>query len=151
MKKSILIPIITVSLLAVVAGAAVGLVYAFSPNEDSELEVVSVLTNPDTDQVTVELECNEDPIAQQQQQQQQNQNGHRRMFAYMHQFQFDNCETCECLLQAQIQNQLQHRVQSGNTMMYQFQIEGLEQGMQLMLKIEYNNGKTLMYQFQVNA
>lgn len=149
MKKSILIPIITVSLLAIVAGATIGLVYAFSPNEESELDVVSIITDSDTDIVTVELECNEDPI--QQQQQQQNQNGFRRMFAYMHQFQFDNCETGECLLQAQIQNQFQHRIQAGETMMFQFHIEGLEQGMQLMLKIGYNNGNLFMYQFQVNA
>ncbi len=151
MKKSILISIIAVSLLAVVAGAAVGLVYAFSPNEESELEVVSVLTDSETDTVTVEIECCEDPLGQQQQQQHQNQNGFKQMFAYMHQFQFDNCETGECLLQARVQNQYQHRVQAGETMMFQFHIEGLEQGMQLMLKLEYNNGKTLMYQFQVNA
>jgi len=151
MKKSILIPLITASLLAIVAGATIGLMYAFSPNGDSELGVVSVLTDSETDQVFVEIECTEDPIQQQQQQQQQNQNGFRRMFAYMHQFQFDNCETGECLLQAQVQNQFQHRIQAGETMMFQFHIEGLEQGMQLMLKIEYNNGKLYMYQFQVNA
>ncbi|MBK5114605.1 MAG: hypothetical protein KGD59_02040 [Candidatus Heimdallarchaeota archaeon] len=150
MKKSILIPIIAVGLLAVVAGVTVGLVYAYSPSEKSDLEVISVTAIAETDEVTVELECG-DQTGQQQQQQQQNQNGLRRMFAYMHQFQFDNCETGECMLQEQIQNQWQHQVQAGKTMMYQFHIEGLEHGMMLQLRFEYNNGKVLMHQFQVNS
>ncbi|MBK5114604.1 MAG: hypothetical protein KGD59_02035 [Candidatus Heimdallarchaeota archaeon] len=145
MKKSILIPIIAVSLLAVVAGASVGLVYAFSPSEDSELEVVNVTTQSVTDEVTVVLRC------------EGNESGHThrnqfgRMFAYMHQFQFNNSATEETMYQEQMQNQWQHRVQAGKNMMFQFHIEGLEHGMTLQLRIQYNNGKVLMYQFQVNA
>lgn len=145
MKKSILIPIIAVSLLAIVAGASVGLVYAFSPSKDSELEVVSVTTQSGTDQVTVVLRCEGNESG----------NTHRnqfgRMFAYMHQIQFNNSATEETMYQEQMQNQWQHRVQAGKNIMYQYHIEGLEHGMQLMLRIEYNNGKVLMYQLQVNA
>jgi len=145
MKKSILIPIIAVSLLAIVAGASVGLVYAFSPSEDSELEVVNVTTQSATDQITVVLKC------------EGNESGHLnrhkfgRMFAYMHQFQFNNSATEETMYQEQMQNQWQHRVQAGKNLMYQFQVEGLEHGQQLTLRIQYNNGKVLMYQFQVNS
>jgi len=145
MKKSILIPIIAVSLLAVVAGASVGLVYAFSPSEDSTLEVVNVTTQSGTDQVTVVLRCEGNESG----------NTHRnkfgRMFAYMHQFQFNNSATEETMYQEQMQNQWQHRVQAGKNMMFQFNIEGLEHGMMLQLRIEYNNGKVLMHQFQVNS
>ncbi len=145
MKKSILIPIIAVGLLAVVAGASVGLVYALKPSEDAVLEVVNVTTQSATDQVTVVLKC------------EGNESGHLnrhqfgRMFAYMHMVQFNNSDTNETMLQIKMQNQWQHRVQAGKTMMFQYQIEGLEHGMQLMLRIEYNNGKVLMHQFQVNA
>jgi len=145
MKKSILIPIIAVSLLAVVAGASVGLVYAFSPSEDSELEVVSVTTQSATDQVTVVLRCVGNESG----------NTHRnrfgRNFAYMHQVQFNNSATDETMHHVQMQNQWQHRVQAGKNLMYQFQVEGLEHGQMLRLRIEYNNGKVLMYQFQVNS
>ncbi|MHA1586365.1 MAG: hypothetical protein ACTSUW_03410, partial [Candidatus Heimdallarchaeota archaeon] len=74
-----------------------------------------------------------------------------RMFAYMHQFQFNNSATEETMYQEQMQNQWQHRVQAGKNMMFQFNIEGLEHGMMLQLRIEYNNGKVLMHQFQVNS
>jgi hypothetical protein len=145
MKKSILIPIIAVSLLAVVAGASVGLVYAFSPSEDSTLEVVNVTTQSVTDEVTVVLRCEGNESG----------NTHRhkfgRMFAYMHQFQFNNSATEETMYQEQMQNQWQHRVQAGKNMMFQFHIEGLEHGMMLQLRLEYNNGKVLLYQFQVNS
>ncbi|MCG3252287.1 MAG: hypothetical protein KAX09_00445 [Candidatus Heimdallarchaeota archaeon] len=145
MKKSILIPIIAVSLLAVVAGASVGLVYAFSPSEDSTLEVVNVTTQAVTDEITVVLRCEGNESG----------NTHRnkfgRMFAYMHQVQFNNSATEETIYQEQMQNQWQHRVQAGKNMMYQFHIEGLEHGMMLQLRFEYNNGKVLMYQFQVNS
>jgi len=145
MKKSILIPIIAVGLLAVVAGASVGLVYAFKPSEDAELEVVNVTTQSVSDQVTVVLKCEGNESGH------QNRNKFGRMFAYMHQVQFNNSDTNETMLQLKMQNQWQHRVQAGKTMMFQYQIEGLEHGMKLMLRIEYNNGKVLMYQFQVNA
>lgn len=145
MKKSILIPIIAISLLAVVAGASVGLVYAFSPSADSELEVVNVTTQAVTDEVTVVLKCEDAESGH------THRNQFGRMFAYMHQFQFNNSATEETMHQEQIQNQWQHRVQAGKTMMYQFHIEGLEQGQMIMLRIEYNNGKVLMYQFQVNS
>jgi len=145
MKKSILIPIIAVSLLAVVAGASVGLVYAFSPSEDSTLEVVNVTTQAVTDEITVVLRCEGNESG----------NTHRnkfgRMFAYMHQVQFNNSATEETMYQEQMQNQWQHRVQAGKNMMFQFHIEGLEHGMMLQLRFEYNNGKVLMYQFQVNS
>jgi len=147
MKKSILIPIIAASLLAIVAGASVGLVYAFSPSEDSELEIVNITTQSGTDQVTVVLQCEENQTGQQH----QNRNGFRRMFAYMHQIQFNNSATNDTMLQVKMQNQWQHRVQTGKNMMYQYHIEGLENGMMLQLRIEYNNGKILMYQFQVNG
>ncbi|MCK5183543.1 MAG: hypothetical protein KAQ95_04490 [Candidatus Heimdallarchaeota archaeon] len=120
MKKSILIPIIAVSLLAIVAGASVGLVYAFSPSENSELEIVNITTQSGTDQVTVVLKC------------EGNESGHThrnkfgRIFAYMHQVQFNNSNTEETMYQAQMQNQWQHRVQAGKNLMYQFQVEGLE-------------------------
>ena len=145
MKKSILIPIIAVSLLAIVAGASVGLVYAFSPSEDSELEIVSVTTQSGTDEITIVLRCEENQTGQ------QHQNGFKRMFAYMHQIQFNNSATNETMHQEQMQNQWQHRVQPGKNIMYQYHIEGLENGMMLQLRIEYNNGKVLMYQFQVNG
>ena len=145
MKKSILIPIIAVSLLAVVAGASVGLVYAFSPSADSELEVVNVTTQSSTDQVTVVLKCEGNESGQ------LNRHKFGRMFAYMHQFQFNNSATEETMYQEQMQNKWQHRVQAGKTMMFQFQVEGLEHGQQLTLRIQYNNGKVLMYQFQVNS
>jgi hypothetical protein len=147
MKKSILIPLLTFGLLAVVAGASVGLVYAFSPSENAELEVVNVTTQSETDQVTVVLRCEENDTGHQH----QNQFGFRRMFAYMHQVQFNNSLTNETMHQEQMKNQWQHRVQAGKNIMYQFQIEGLEQGQVLMLKIMYNNGKMLMYQFTVNS
>ncbi len=145
MKKSILIPIIAVGLLAVVAGASVGLVYAFSPSADSELEVVSVTTQSATDQVTVVLKCEGDEVG--------NNYRHKfgRMFAYMHQFQFNNSASDETMHQEQMQNQWQHRVQAGKNMMFQFQVEGLEHGQMLTLRIQYNNGKVLMHQFQVNS
>ncbi|NHJ40197.1 MAG: hypothetical protein FK731_09215 [Asgard group archaeon] len=147
MKKSILIPIIAVGLLAVVAGASVGLVYVFSPSEDAVLEVVSVTTQSTTDQITVVLKCEGNESGQQH----QNRFGFRRMFAYMHQVQFNNSLTDETMHQEQMQNQWQHRVQAGKNIMYQFQVEGLEQGQVLMLKIMYNNGKMLIYPFTVNS
>ncbi len=145
MKKSILIPLLTVGLLAVVAGSTLGLIYAFSPSDDSELEVVSVTTQPGTDQVTVILECEENQTGN------LTRNRFRRNFAYMHQIQVNNSDTNELMLQERIQNQWQHRVQAGKTLMYQFNIEGLENGQMLQLRIEYNNGKILTYNFQVNG
>ena len=145
MKKSILIPIIAVSLLAIVAGASVGLVYAFSPSEDSVLEVVNVTTQSATDQVTVVLKCEGIESGH------THRNKFGRMFAYMHQIQFNNSNTEETMYQAQMQNQWQHRVQAGKNLMYQFQVEGLEHGQMLTLRIEYNNGKVLINQFQVNS
>ncbi|NPE09898.1 MAG: hypothetical protein GNW80_16580 [Asgard group archaeon] len=135
----------TYFLLAVVAGASVGLVYAFSPSEDSVLEVVNVTSQPVTDEVTVVLKCEGNQSGQ------LNRHKFGRMFAYMHQIQFNNSATEETMLQEQMQNKWQHRVQAGKTMMFQYHIEGLENGMMLQLRLEYNNGKVLMYQFQVNG
>jgi hypothetical protein len=53
------------------------------------------------------------------------------------------------MYQEQLQNQWRYRVQAGEVRMYQFKVEGLEQGQMLQLRISYNNGETLMYQFQV--
>jgi len=85
----------------------VGLIYAFSPNADSELEVVTVTTQADSDQVTVTLKCDDSETGN------QNQNQFRRHFAYMHQIQFNNSLTDETMHQEQMQNQWQHRVQAG--------------------------------------
>ncbi len=145
MKKSILIPIIAISLLAIAAGTTVGLVYAFSPSSDAVVEVVNVTTQSVTDEVTVVLKCEDNATGN------QNQFRFRRSFAYMHQFQFNNSLTNETMYQEQMQNQWQHRVQAGNTFTYQFHIEGLEHGQVLQLRIEYNNGKVLMYKFTVNS
>ncbi len=144
MKKSVLISIIAISLLAVVAGTSVGLIYAFSPSDDSELEIVSVTTQSNNDQITVEVKCDEENTGNRQQ------NKFKRNFAYMHQFQFKNSQTDETMHQEQIQNQWRHSVQAGNTYTYQFQVEGLEQGQMLQLRITYNNGKVFMYNFEVN-
>ena len=143
MKKSILIPLLTVGLLVIAGGATVGLIYAFSPNADSELEIVNVTTQADADQVTVALKCEDSESGN------QNQRQFRRNFAYMHQIQFNNSLTDETMHQEKMQNQWRHRVQAGKTLMYQFQVEGLEVGQMLQFKITYNNGKTLMHQFQV--
>lgn len=151
MKKSILIVLITAGILVIVAGTTVGLIYSLSPNEDSTLVVESVTTQPDLDLITIEIKCEEYQTGEQHQNQNQNQNqdGFRRMFAYMHQIQFINCDTGETMYQEQLQNQWRYRLQAGESSMYQFQVEGLEQGQMLQLKISYNNGETLMYQFQV--
>ena len=143
MKKSILIPILAISVLAVISGTSVGLLYAFSPADDSELSVVSVTTQSNTDTVTVILKCEGN----------QSGNTHRfkRNFAYMHQVQFNNSDTNETMLQQQIQFQWRHRIQAGKNLMYQYQIEGLEQGQMLQLRIVYNNGKVLTYNFQVQS
>ncbi|NHK30903.1 MAG: hypothetical protein FK730_06090 [Asgard group archaeon] len=147
MKKSILIALITAGLLLIVGGTTVGLVYSLSSSEGGTLVVESVTTEPDFDQITFEIKCEDDQTDQQHQN--QNQNGFRRMFAYMHQIQFINCDTGETMYQEQLQNQWRNRVQAGESRMYQFQIEELEQGQMLQLRISYNNGETLMYQFQV--
>ena len=42
-----------------------------------------------------------------------------------------------------------NRIQAGNTYMYQYHVEGLESGMQLQLRIEYNNGKVLTHTLTV--
>ncbi|HUT79757.1 MAG TPA: hypothetical protein VMZ29_01035 [Candidatus Bathyarchaeia archaeon] len=145
MKKSILIPILAISLLAVAAGASVGLIYAFSPSSDSELEIVSVTTQSTTDEVTVVLRCEENTTGN------QHQNQWKRNFAFMHQIQFNNSATNETMYQEQMQNQWRHRVQAGKNIMYQFHVEGLEHGQILQLRITYNNGKVLMYKFTVSS
>ena len=147
MNKSALITILAIGLIAVAGGATVGMIYAFSPNPDTELKIVSITTQSITDEVTVVLTCESNETGQQN----QYKNSFRRHFAYMHQFQFNNSDNSETMYQHQIQNKWQHKVQAGKNMMFQFQIEGLEQGQMLMLKIEYNNGKMLIYQFQVKT
>jgi len=144
MKKSILIPIVIGSLLLILAGASVGLVYAFSPSNDSELTVVSVTTQSTTDTVNVILKCEENTTGQHHQYQ------FRRNFAYMHQFKLMNATTGEELYQEQFQHQWQHRLQLGQTFSFQFQYEGLEHGQQLQLRIYYN-GQYVDEVFTVNT
>ena len=128
------------------AGASVGLALTFTPTTDSELVVVNATAIEETDTVTVTLECEGD------QTQTQNRAGnnfqHKRQFAYMHQVQIKNAEG-EVLHQAQYRNQYRYRIQAGNTFMYQYQVEGLESGMQLQLRITYNNGKVVTHTFTV--
>lgn len=90
MKKAILILIIAVSLLTVVAGASVGIVYAFTPSENSVL-AVSVTTQSITDEVTVVLRCEGNESGN------THINQFGRMFAYIHQFQFNNSATEETM------------------------------------------------------
>ncbi len=141
MKKTTLISIITVSILVVLAGASVGLVYAFSPSNDSEISVVNVTTQSDNNTVTLVLKCEGNEEG----------NNHRfkRNFAYMHKLQFKNSVTGETLCEEQFQNQWRHRVQSGKNLSYQYQVEGLENGQMIQLRLEFNNGKALTYTFQV--
>ena len=110
MKRSILIPILVISTLAVLAGASIGLYYTFTPTAVEQ-----------TDTVTVTLTCEGD----QTQTQAGNNNRHQRQFAYMHQIQIKNGTDGEVLYQEQYQHQWRHRIQAGNTFMYQYQVEGL--------------------------
>lgn len=146
MKKSILIPIILASIV-VVAGVSVGLSLALTPTADSELVVVNATATEQTDTVTVTLECEGDQT--QTQAQQGNNFRYKRQFAYMHQVQIKNGTEGVVLYQEQYRNQYRHRIQSGNTFMYQYHVEGLESGMQLTLQIHYNNGKVLTHTFTV--
>ncbi|MGC9779524.1 MAG: hypothetical protein HZR80_09815 [Candidatus Heimdallarchaeota archaeon] len=149
MKKTTLITILTASILVVLAGASVGLVYAFSPSSDSEITVVNVTTQSDDDTVTLVINCEENEGTEPGNKQGSG-NQFRRNLAYMHKIQFRNSTTDEVLYQEQFQNQWRHRVQACNTFTYQFQVEGLEQGQMLQLRITYNNGKVFMYNFEVN-
>ncbi|MHA1213160.1 MAG: hypothetical protein ACTSSH_11950, partial [Candidatus Heimdallarchaeota archaeon] len=138
MKKSLKI-ILVVGIIAAIAATSVGLGVAFTPTSDSELEVVNVTTQSNTDTVNLVLTC------------EGNQSGntfrHRRNYANMHQLQFKLNGTEEVVFEEQYQWQFRHRVQNGQNMMYQFHVEGLEQGQVLQLRIEYNNGKVLQYTF----
>lgn len=142
MKKSILIPILVVSILVVVGGTTAGLWFAFTPTDDSTLVVESATADSETGTVTVELSC------------EGNETGHnyrhQRNFAYMHQFQVKNASNDETLYQEQYTWQFRHRIQAGKNMQYQYHIEGLQKGQMIQLRIEYNNGKVLTYSFMVN-
>ncbi|MHA1186788.1 MAG: hypothetical protein ACTSSK_07930 [Candidatus Heimdallarchaeota archaeon] len=144
MKKSILLTIIIASIV-VVAGVSVGFSLALTPTADSELVIVNATATEQTDTVTVTLECEGD----QTQAQTGNTFRHKRQFAYMNQVQFRNGTEGEVLYQEQYRNQYRNRVQAGNTFMYQYHVEGLESGMQLTLRIQYNNGKVLTHTFTV--
>ncbi|MBN1329460.1 MAG: hypothetical protein JXA54_08300 [Candidatus Heimdallarchaeota archaeon] len=141
MNKKVLTSILVIGIFVILGATATGLGIAFTPTSDSELEIVSVTSQETTDTVTVVLTC------------EGNQTGHnyrhQRNFAYMHQIQFKNASTDEVLYQEQYQWQWRHRIQNGQNFMYQFQIEGLESGQMLQLRIEYNNGKVLTYNFVV--
>ncbi|NHJ05521.1 MAG: hypothetical protein EAX90_11905 [Candidatus Heimdallarchaeota archaeon] len=145
MKKTILIPILVVGIIAIVAGTSVGLWYALTPTDDSELSVVSITSQPENDTVTVVLTCEEETSTGQ-----NHNNRHQRKFAYMHQIQIKNASSGETLCQEQYQWRYRQRVQLGNTYSYQLHVEGLEQGQMLQLRIEYNNGKVLTHNFTVN-
>ena len=145
MKKSILIPIIAVGILAVVAGAAVGMYYTFTPTAESEIVVLNVQAVDQTDEITVTLTCEEN----QTQLQAGQTHRHQRKYAYMHKIQFKNGSDGEVLMEQQYQHRWRHRIQNGNTYMYQFHVEGIENGQQLQLRIEYNNGKVVTYNFTV--
>ena len=67
----------------------------------------------------------------------------------MHQIQIKNGNDGQVFYQQQYRNQYGNRIQSGNTYMYQYHVEGLESGMQLQLRIEYNKGKVLTHTFTV--
>ena len=144
MKKSVIIPILVVSIIAIVAGTSVGLWYTFTPNEDTEISVVSVTSQPDNDTVTVVLTCEEA---------QESGPGHyyrhQNNFAYMHQIQIKNNGTGETLCQEQYQWRYRHRIQTNNNYSYQLHVEGLEQGQMLQIRIEYNNGQVLSINHQV--
>ena len=150
MKKAILIPIITVSVLAVLAGASVGIWYALTPSSDSDISVVSASADSETGVVTVVLTCEENATEAGVGTGPAHQNRHQRNFAYMHQMQIKNATSGDELYQEQYQWQYRHRIQNGQQYQYQYQLEGLEQGQMLQLRIEYNNGKVLTYQFMVN-
>ena len=143
MKKSILIPLITVSILVIVAGTSVGVWYAMTPSDNIELSVESVSADPENDTVSVELTCENNETGQTQR--------HRRgkQFAYMHQIQIKNATNGEELYQEQYQWRWRHRIQAGNSYTYQYQIEGLEQGQMLQLRIVYNNGEVVTQNFTV--
>jgi hypothetical protein len=68
----------------------------------------------------------------------------------MHQLQIKNGSNGEALYQAQYQWRWRHRIQSGQNHTYQFQLEGLETGQMLQLRIEYNNGKILTHNITVS-
>ena len=57
MKKSILITLITVSVIAIIAGTSVGIWYVMTPSDDVELSIESVSADPETDTVTLEIAC----------------------------------------------------------------------------------------------
>ena len=145
MRKSILITIIVASIV-VLAGTTAGVWVALTPSDDSELSVVSATADSETGTVSVVLTCEEDPAQTGTGQQ----NGQQRMYAYMHQVQIKNATSGEELYQQQYRWQYRNRVQNGQNFSYQYQVEGLEQGQMLQLRIEYNNGKVLTHSFQVS-
>lgn len=143
MNKKIIIPIITISLLALVSGASIGLVYAFRPADDSVLDITTATTESENDMINVVFTC------------EQNQSGRRHQFGnafiYMHKIQFKNASSGEVVYQQQYQWQYKNRFQFGHNYAYQYHIEGLEKGQTYQLQIEYNNGKIFTYQFQVKS
>ncbi|NHJ85981.1 MAG: hypothetical protein FK734_11000 [Asgard group archaeon] len=140
MNKALKISLV-IGIFVILGASAAGLTYALTPTSDSELAVVTVNSQEDTDTVEVVLTCEGNQVGHHYQ--------HQRNFAYMHQIQFKNGSTDEVLYQEQYQWQWRHRIQNGQNFMYQYHIEGLESGQMLQLRIEYNNGKVLTYNFEV--
>jgi len=142
MRKAVLIPTLVAGILVLLAGSSIGIWYALAPSDDSELSVVSLSTDADSDTVSVVLTC------------EGNESGHmhrfQHRFAYMHKLQFRNSTSNETMFEQQYQWQWRHRIQNGKNHAFQFQIEGLEKGQMLQLRIEYNNGKVLTYNFTIN-
>lgn len=143
MKKSVLITILVASIIVVLTGTSVGVWYAVTPNNDSEITVVSATADSETDIVSVVLSCEGEG--------QTGQNyRHQNNYAYMHQIQIKNGTTEATLYQEQYQWQYRHRIQNGENYSYQYHVEGLEKGQMLQLRIEYNNGKVVIHSFTVN-
>lgn len=143
MKKSILVTILVTSIILVLAGTSVGVWYALTPNDDSGIAIVSATADSENDTVSVVLSCEGE--------EQTGQNyRHQNNYAYMHQIQIKNGTTEVILYQEQYQWQYRHRIQNGQNYSYQYQVEGLEQGQMLQIRIEYNNGKVVTHNFMVN-
>ena len=142
MKKSVLITILVASIVVVLAGTSVGVYFAVTPTDASELSVVSATADSENDTVSVVLTCEGEETGKNYR--------HQNNYAYMHQIQIKNGTTEVTLYQEQYQWQYRHRIQNGQNYSYQYNVEGLEQGQMLQIRIEYNNGQVLTHNFMVN-
>ena len=143
MKKKIIIPLLVIGMLAIITVTTVGMVYTFSPSQDSEIELVSLTTQAENDIVNVVLTCTGNESG----------NTHRfkNNYAYVYKIQLKNDSTDEVLYQEQYNWRHRNKIQNGKNFSYQFHIEGLEKGQMITLRIEYNEGKIFTYQFQVKS